>query len=300
MPSDSVSIRLFSQWLVDRFGAPVRKISLNAGLGCPNKDGTISRDGCIFCDVNESGVDLATIAGQSVREQLHTQIEKFKQKQRQPHKFLAYLQAGSNTHGPLDKLRRIYEEAISHPDVVSLSVSTRPDCLNDAVLDLIREVCGPRLEVWIELGVQSANDATLERLQRHHTFAQVTDAVRAVQRRGFLICLHLILGLPGETADDALRTADAVNALGADAVKLHPLAITRGSALEARWRRGEVELLTEDGYAELAAAFLRRLAPTIVIQRLTGAARDDVHLAPDWAGNVNRVRNLIFRRLAGK
>jgi radical SAM protein (TIGR01212 family) len=297
MTDDRLPYLSFSSWLHERFGLPVRKISLNAGLGCPNKDGTLSREGCIFCDANQSGADPQEIAAMSVREQLRGQIERFQHKQKQPHKFLAYLQAGTNTHAPLERLRDIYEQALDHPDVVSLAVSTRPDCLGDDALALIAEVVRQR-DAWIELGVQSAHDATLARLGRRHSFAQVADAVARAKRRGFLLCLHLILGLPGETAADMLVTADRVNELQIDAVKLHPLCITRGSALEREWRAAPLPLLTESEYADLAAAFLRRLTPGTVIQRLSGAARDDVHLAPDWAGNVNRVKKLIVQRMA--
>jgi radical SAM protein (TIGR01212 family) len=296
MGEERLPFLTFSHWLKERYGVPVRKISLNAGLGCPNKDGTISADGCLFCDANQSGADPQAVAGLSVRDQLRRQIERFLARQRQPHKFLAYLQAGSNTYGPLDRLREVYGQALDHPDVVSLAVSTRPDCAPDEILDLIAAVAGRR-DVWIELGLQSAHDATLARLNRGHNFAQVADAATRLKAHGFLLCLHLILGLPGETRDDLLATIDRVNELPADAVKLHPLSITRGSALESQWRAAPFPLATEDEYAELAAAALGRLAPGTIVQRLAGAGRREVHIAPEWAGNVNRVKKLIVRRM---
>ncbi|NLH49734.1 MAG: TIGR01212 family radical SAM protein [Myxococcales bacterium] len=282
----------FSRWLRERYGFPVRKISLSAGFGCPNKDGTIGGDGCVFCDVNEAGPDPRSIAGLSVAEQLHRQITIFQARHPQPHKFLAYLQAGSNTYAPPPRLREVYRAAISHPDVVSLAVSTRPDWLPDEALDLLRET-GGGLDVWVELGVQSAHDATLIRIRRRHDFAAVEDAVRRAKERGFLVCAHLIVGLPGETKADLLATAAAMNRLGVDAVKLHPLSVTRGSALETEWRENRLRLLDEDEYVELAAAFLETLSPHIVVQRLTGSGRPEVHLAPDWTRNLNRVKRRI-------
>lgn len=288
----------FSRWLKDRYGLPVQKISLNAGLGCPNKDGTISREGCIFCDVNESGVEPRSVAGLSVREQLVRGIDAFQLRNPQPHKFLAYLQAGSNTHAPLDELADIYRQTLGHPEVVSASIATRPDCLPETVLALIRDVYGA-MDVWIELGVQSAHEETLRRLRRHHTFAQVADAAERAKRRGFLVCLHLIVGLPGESGAEAIATAEAAAALGIDAVKLHPLVITRGSALAAAWEERPFPLIAEEEYARVVAEMLRRLPPTTIVQRLGGSGRPEVHLAPDWTRNINRVKNLIIANLNG-
>jgi radical SAM protein (TIGR01212 family) len=244
-------------------------------------------------------VDPATVAGLSVREQLCRQIAKFQAKQRQPHKFMAYLQAGSNTHAPLERLRDLYEQAVSHPDVVSLAVATRPDCLPEATLDLLASL-GRNLVIWVELGAQTSLDDTLRRINRNHTFAQVVDATERARRRGFLVCWHLILGLPGETIDDAVAAADRVNELRVDAVKLHPLCITRGSVLERQWRQTPFPLLSEGEYVEWAAAVLGRLSPHVVVQRLGGSARREVHLAPEWTGNVNRLKRLIAARMGPK
>jgi len=287
----------FSRWLKERYGAPVQKISLNAGLGCPNKDGTIDREGCIFCDVNQSGVDPAKLAGLSVGEQLTRGIDAFQLRHPQPHKFLAYLQAGSNTHAPPDRLAEIYRQTLGHADVVSTAIATRPDCLPEPVLELIRDIYGD-LDVWIELGMQSAHDQTLQRIRRNHTFTQVADAVERAKRRGMLICLHLIVGLPGETREETIATAEAIADWGIEAVKFHPLVITRGSALAANWERRPFPLIEEEQYAEIVAEMLRRLPSGTIVQRLGGSGRPEVHLAPEWTRNINRVKNLIVAKLA--
>lgn len=282
----------FSRWLKKRYGASVRKISLNAGFGCPNKDGTISRTGCVFCDVNESGVAPATIAGRAVGRQLHDQIDALRARRPAGRKFMAYLQAGSNTHAPDEVLRDVYAQAVSHPDVVALAVSTRPDCLPESALDLIADAAAG-LDVWIELGAQSAHERTLATIGRHHDFPAVVDAVGRAKARGFFVCLHLMVGLPGESVDDMVATARTVAALGLDGVKFHPLCITRGSALEALWRDGKVELLDEGQYVEAVVAMLAALPADVVVQRISGSGRPEVHLAPDWTRNINRTKNLI-------
>jgi uncharacterized protein len=287
----------FASWLKRRYGLPVRKISLTTGIVCPNKDGAISRSGCVFCDVNESGPDPEKVGRRSVRDQLHDQIHKFSARAKQSHKFIAYLQSGSNTYGPIDRLRDIYRQAVSHPDVVSLDVSTRPDCADDDALDLLANVAGDR-DVWIEFGLQSAHESTLARINRNHTFADVANATARAKARGFFVCLHLIVGLPGETRADMLATADRVAELETDAVKFHPLCVTRGSVLEDTWLRGNLELLTEDAYAETVAAMLRRLPREIIVQRISGSGRPEVHLAPDWTRDTNRTKNKILALLA--
>jgi len=298
MPEPGLPYLSFSHWLRQRYGCAVRKISLNAGLGCPNKDGTVSREGCVFCDVNESGVDPERVHGHSIADQLSAEISRLRNGKTKAGKFIAYLQAGSNTHGPLEKLRDIYRQATAHPDVVSISISTRPDCVTPEVLDLIGAMCS-HLEVWIELGVQSAHDSTLRRIGRHHDFARVTEAARQIKSRNFLICLHLILGLPEETRAMMVDTARAINALPIDAVKLHPLSITRGSRWAADWRPDKIPLMTETEYVAAAVDFLEALSPAIIIQRLTGGGRPEVHLAPDWCRHPHHTQRLIveeFRR----
>ena len=285
----------FSRWLKERYGTPVRKISLDAGFGCPNKDGTISRAGCLFCDLNESGPDPEIVAGRSVREQLNDQIEQFRRRHGATHKFLAYLQSGTNTHAPVETLREVYGQAIAHPEVVSLSVSTRPDCAPEPVLDVLHEVAG-HLDVWVEFGVQSAHDHTLSAVNRGHDFAAVQDAVARCRRRDFLVCAHLIVGLPGETAADMVETVRRVAGLRVAAVKFHPLCITRGSALERQWSERPFPLLTEDAYVEAVVAMLRELPSGTVVQRISGSGRPEVHIAPDWTRNINRTKNLIAAR----
>ena len=285
--------RSFSSWLNARHGGPVGKIALVAGLGCPNRDGAISRDGCLFCDANQAGHDPSVARGQGLAEQYRAQVRR----RRRGAGFLAYLQAGSNTHGDAATLAALYARVLELPDLVGVSIGTRPDLVPDGVLDLIaRSFAG--LDVWIELGVQSAHDATLAAIGRHHTFADVRDAFARVHERGFLTCAHVILGLPGEGQDEIRATADRLRELPLDGVKLHPLVVTRGSRLEETWRAEPFPLIGEDRYVAWAVDFLERTDPRVVVQRAVGAGRPEVHVAPEWPQDGARVRRRIVEEFA--
>ncbi|MHC4917844.1 MAG: tRNA modification radical SAM protein MnmL/YtqA, partial [Planctomycetota bacterium] len=229
----------FSQFLKARFGCKVYKLTVDAGFTCPNRDGTKGRGGCIYCE-NRS---FSPAAGSrlSVSEQIGKEkrlaLERYGAKQ-----FIAYFQPFTNTYGPVERLRELYEEALSVPSVVGLSLGTRPDCTPDEVLDYLEELAG-RTHLWLEYGLQSAQDRTLELINRGHVFGEFEDAVTRARGRGIFMCVHLILGLPGETPDMMRDTADRVAALGVDGVKIHHLHVVHDTALEKMFRRGEVKML---------------------------------------------------------
>jgi radical SAM protein (TIGR01212 family) len=289
----------FSEYLKRRFGCKVHKVSLHAGFTCPNRDGRVGVGGCTYC-VNESFSPQArlTSGGQAgkpvrpVREQMADGIAYMQQRYRAK-KFFAYFQAFSNTYAPVEKLRALYDEAISFPDVVGLDIGTRPDCVPADVLDLVESYTG-KVEVWLEYGVQSAHDATLRRINRGHDFAAFRDAVERTKGRNIRLCAHVILGLPGETREQMMQTALALQPLGLDAIKLHHLYVARGTPLEAEHRAGRLRLFSAREYVEVACDFLERIPESVAVQRLVGDTTSaGVLIAPTWPETKTEILRLI-------
>ncbi len=282
-------------YLLDRFGCRVHKISVDAGLSCPNRDGTIGTGGCIYCNAQGSGTGAAG-RGLSVTEQLAS-AKAYIRKRFGAEKFIAYFQAFTNTFAPVERLDALWSEALAVPDVVGLSIGTRPDCAPEAVLDLAAGFAR-RSFFWMEYGLQSAHDRTLALIRRGHDAAAFADAVRRTRARGIPVCAHVILGLPGETTADMIATADFLAKLDVDGVKLHLLYVVRGSRMEELYRSGRYECLTEADYVDTASAFLSRLPPRTVIQRLTGDPHPAELVAPLWAlKSRNRVLAAIRARM---
>jgi radical SAM protein (TIGR01212 family) len=268
----------FSEYLKRVFGLKVYKVSLDAGFTCPNRDGKKGFGGCMYC-VNES---FSPNAGRpiSIGEQMRRGME-FMRSRYRAEKFIAYFQAFTNTYADVETLRRCYEEALRFPDVVGLSIGTRPDCVPDDVLDLIRGYAS-RCHVWVEYGLQSMHDATLDFINRGHHYGDFVDAVRRTRERGINVCAHVILGLPGESREDMMETARGVSSLGVEGIKLHHLYVARHTPLETLYRLGKIDVLSHDEYIELAADFLERISPDITIQRLVGDVTSDMLVAPKW------------------
>ena len=275
-----------------RFGQPVRRIGLDPGFPCPHRD-PVTGAGCAFCVPDAfTAPEALSGAGRPVAEQLAAGIERLRRKG--VHRFAAYFQPRTTTNAPLPDLTAAWDAAASAPGVVALCVGTRPDCVEDPVLDLLAGYTD-RLEVWLELGLQSARDSTLAALNRGHDAGQFADACRRARSRGLLVCAHVILGLPGEDPADECRTAEVLAGLGVEGVKLHQLAIVRGTPLEVLWSGGELAVLEEAQYIERAAAFCRRLAPSTVLHRLVGDTPADRLLAPQY--NKGRAVTAIRERL---
>ncbi len=277
----------FSQYLKERFGCKVHKVTLHAGFTCPNRDGTKGWGGCVYC-VNTSFSPVAQKAAVPIAEQMREGMD-FMRRRYGAEKFYAYFQPFSNTYSDVATLKRCYDAAVNFPDVVGLSIGTRPDCVPDDVLDLVQTYAG-RLDVWIEYGVQTVHDRTLRAINRGHLFADLADAVRRTKGRGIKICAHVILGLPGEDWRDMMETAERVSALGVDGIKVHHLYVAKGTPLEAMYARGEVKVFTMEEWIALAADFLERLSPDIAVQRLVGDTHGSFLIAPVW----NRNRSEIF------
>lgn len=280
--------RDFNTYLREQFGERVQRISLDAGLGCPNRDGTVSTGGCIFCDGKGSG----TGAFSEDREPIAQQISKAKdfiRKRYKAHKFIAYFQSFTNTYAPAAHLKRLYDEALAHPDMVGLSVGTRPDCVNEEILEMIGAYRKDHL-VWLEYGLQSAHDQTLQAINRGHSAECFERAVRMTHDFGLNVCAHVILGLPGENRRMMLETAKFIAHLPVQGVKIHLLYVIRGAPLARLYEKGTFRCLERDEYANLVADFLELLPPDTVIQRLTGDPGKSDLLAPEWA--IHKMENL--------
>ncbi len=270
----------FNGYLRSIFGCRVQKITIDAGLSCPNRDGSISRGGCIYCNLKGSGTG-AHEKGLSVTDQI-VQGKKALARRYKAKKFLAYFQSFSNTYAPIETLRNLYGQALAIEDVVGLSIGTRPDCVADPILELLQGYAENHL-VWIEYGLQSAHDSTLAFINRGHDFECFKQAVNATKNRGIKICAHVILGLPNESKAHMLETADAIAGLGIDGIKIHLLYVVKGTKLDALYQQKKYTCLAQEEYVDIVCDFLERIPKDMVIQRLTGDPHPDELVAPQWS-----------------
>jgi len=282
--------RDLNSYFRELFGHRVHKITVDAGLNCPNRDGTLSTGGCIYCNAKGSGTG-AFAAGKSIRDQLESAkvrvARRFKAK-----KFIAYFQSFTNTYAPLATLKTLYDEALAVPDVAGLAIGTRPDCINAEILDLLEDYAAKYL-IWIEYGLQSAHNETLRRINRGHDASVFETAVAVTLGRGINICAHVILGLPGETRRQMMETARFLAGLGIHGVKIHLLYVIKGTPLETLYINGGLQCLEQAEYAELVCEFLERLPKDMIIQRLTGDPHPDELVAPDWALKKRQTLEMI-------
>ncbi len=279
-------LNLLGPWLRGSFGGPVVKIGLDAGLGCPNRDDDLS-GGCAWCAPSGSGRGQGggDIAAQ-LKEGLEGTRRRARRRGKTPPQALAYFQAYTSTHAAPGQLRALYEQALSVPGVAGLIISTRPDCLDPARWDMLSELSA-RTPLWLELGLQSAHDATLAALGRDHDVACFNEAVAESKRRGLKVVAHVILGLPGEGIKQTNATARHLAGLRVWGVKLHNLMVLEGSRLAQDWRQGGLSLWSRGQYAAAVANFLARLPTETLIHRLCADPGDDILLAPEWAANKN-------------
>lgn len=288
-------IQTFGQQLLQRHGERVHKLAINAGFTCPNRDGTKGRGGCTFC--NNSSFSPNARREPDVAEQIAAG-RRVLAKRTGAKKFLAYFQAYTNTYDDPARLKSLYDTALSEPDVLGLSIGTRPDCVPPAVLDLLAGYREQGHEVWLELGLQSSFDHTLQRVNRGHTFAEYRAAIHAAHERELPVCTHLIVGLPGEERAHNLLSLERVLEVGVEGLKLHPLHVVKGTMLANQWRRGEYTPWRMDEYVQTVADMVERTPAEVVYHRLTGTASEDILLAPGWCNWKWRVLNAIERELA--
>lgn len=272
----------YSGYFKRLFGGRMQKLTVNAGFTCPNRDGRVGTGGCTFCN-NEAFTPSYCTPAKSVTQQLEEGIEFHRNRYRTAQHYLAYFQSFSNTYAPLDQLRRIYNEALAHPLVAGLVIGTRPDCVDDAVLDYFAELARDRY-VIIEYGIESCYDATLQAVNRGHDFACARRAVEATAARGIHTGAHFILGLPGESDEQMVAAADIINALPLDTVKFHQLQIFRDTPMAADWAAHpeRYRFRTLDEYLDLFIRILQRLRPDLVVERFAGEAPPRYHCGPTW------------------
>jgi radical SAM protein (TIGR01212 family) len=284
----------FKSFLVNRFGCRVHKLQIDAGFTCPNRDGKVAWGGCAYCD-GRGSVLRQQGPLPSVAEQIRSGKALYRNL-RGAAKFIAYFQTFTNTYAPAEKLRALYEEALTQEDVIGLSIGTRPDCIDDDILSMLEDFA-KRSHVWIEYGLQSIHDRTLQRMNRGHDAATFMEAVRKTADRGLFICTHIIVGLPGETHEQMLETARTIATLPIDGIKIHSLLALRGTEVGRMYEEGAITLPGKDDYVATVCDILEILPPSMVIQRLTAEGYRDIYLGPDWASNKLKVLNAIDREL---
>jgi len=290
MPRQELPFNDLNSALRKRFGCRVHKISIDAGLGCPNRDGSVGWGGCIYCNERGSGTGASEHAG--VAAQISA-AQPFLRRRYGACRFIAYFQAFSNTYAPVETLRVLYGEALTVQDIVGLAIGTRPDCACDDVLDLIAGL-QERSYVWVEYGLQSMHDRTLSIINRGHDIEAFRDAVRRTRMRGIEVCAHVILGLPGEEKEDMLATARELGELGIEGVKLHLLYVVRGTKLHRMYEQGLYTCLSRDAYVDIVCDFLALLPPGMIIHRLTGDPHREELAAPLWSLERTANRSAII------
>uniref|UniRef100_UPI0040295A5F TIGR01212 family radical SAM protein n=1 Tax=Prevotella sp. TaxID=59823 RepID=UPI0040295A5F len=269
----------YGAWMRRQFPFRVQKISIDAGFSCPNRDGHISHGGCTFCDTRTFNPSYCK-PSKSITEQITEGKEFFRHKYPDM-KYLAYFQAFSNTYATLDTLQRRYEEALSAEDVVGIVIGTRPDCVSDEILNYL-ESLNQQTFMIVEYGIESVSDDTLRRVNRGHNFECSRRAIIETHNRGILTGAHIILGLPGESAEDNVRQADIISALPIDILKLHQLQIIRGTQLAAEYERQPFNLYTADEYIDLCRRYIERLRPDMVLERFVSQSPKELLVAPKW------------------
>lgn len=286
----------FAEFLSKHFQGKVQKISINAGFTCPNRDGSKGKGGCTYCNNQTFNPDYCRPV-MSVSEQLEQGKQFFARKYPQM-KYLAYFQAYTNTYGELQKLKALYEEALAVDDVVGLVIGTRPDCMPDELLEYLEEL-SKKVFVLVEYGVETSKNATLEIINRGHTWEDAVDAVNRTKAHNILCGIHLIIGLPGETIDDILATADAVSTLPLDTVKLHQLQLIRGTRMAQQVEVGELAIMqwSAEEYIDVCLAFLRRLSPEIAVERFVSQSPAELLISPKWGLKNYEFTNLLMNRI---
>jgi radical SAM protein (TIGR01212 family) len=292
-------VNTFGQAMLATYGERVHKVAIDAGFTCPNRDGSIGRGGCTFC--NNVSFSPNGRRPDDIAEQIEAG-RKVIRKRTGANKYIAYFQAYTNTYADVRELTRLYDQALKEPDVIGLDIGTRPDCVPDEVLDLLADYQQQGFEIWLELGLQSSFDETLERVNRGHGFAEYEHAVMRARSRGIKVCTHLILGLPGETTRHHIRSLERVLDLGVDGLKFHPLHVVKGTQLANEWRKGEYQPMNLDDYVSDVVELINRTPENVVFHRLTGTASSDVLLAPQWCSKkwlvLNRITEVLSEQKA--
>ncbi len=284
----------YGSWIRKQFPFRVQKIAVDAGFTCPNRDGLVGTGGCTFCN-NQTFNPSYCDHKKSVSQQLEEGKQFFARKYPDM-KYLAYFQAFSNTYAPLPHLRQLYEEALAVENVVGLVIGTRPDCLPDSLLDYLEEL-NQRTFLIVEIGIESANNQTLQRINRGHTFECSRDAIERTHARGILTCGHVILGLPGEDREEILRQAPIISSLPLDILKLHQLQIIRGTKLADEYIELPFHLFTPDEYIDLIINYMQQIRKDLVLERFVSQSPPELLIAPHWGLKNYEFTNLLNKRM---
>ena len=278
---------------LEKFGGKVYKLSIDGGFSCPNRDGTVGTGGCIFC--NETGSGDFAICGKSITQQLQ-EAKKWVEKKNKGGKYIAYFQSFTNTYGPLEVLRSRYLEAIAPEEIVGLSIGTRPDCLGEDVLEVLKEVNAIK-PVTVELGLQTIHEVSANYIRRGYVNQIYFDAVKRLKEAGIEVVTHIILGLPGETAAMATQTTRAAVKAGTDGIKFHLLHVLKGTDLEKDYLAGKFSCLTMEAYGDWLCESIKEVPPYVTIHRITGDGAKRNLVAPLWSADKKRVLNYLNKRL---
>ena len=279
-----------------QFGQKIYKVSLDGGMSCPNRDGTVGTGGCTFCSQGGSGeFAVGRIGYPDVWEQIEQAKTRVHRKISGEGKYIAYFQSYTNTYAPVDYLRTLFERAITHPDIVALSVGTRPDCLGDEVVALLKELNGQK-PVWVELGLQTIHEKTAERIHRGYRLEVFEDAYRRLKEAGLTVVVHVILGLPGETKKEMLETVDYLGKIPVDGIKLQLLHILKGSQMAAEYEKNPFSLMELEEYLDLILTCVARLPQSVVIHRLSGDGAKALLIGPAWSANKKLVLNRMMQK----
>ena len=280
----------YGTWIRHRFPFRVQKISVDAGFTCPNRDGRLSTGGCIYCD-NRTFNPAYCQRQDSITQQLEAGKLFFARKYPEM-KYLAYFQAYTNTYASIDHLRQLYEEALRVKDVVGIVIGTRPDCVSDELLDYLEDL-NRRTFIIVEYGVESANDETLQRINRGHNFEQSRMAIEKTHQRSILTGAHIILGLPGEDAQVSLRQAPVISSLPIDILKIHQMQIIRGTRLAAEFERNPFHIYDIDEYIHLIASYIQRLRKDLILERFVSQSPKELLIAPHWGLKNHEFTDLL-------
>ncbi|NME82303.1 TIGR01212 family radical SAM protein [Clostridium sp. SM-530-WT-3G] len=279
-----------NHFLREKFGEKVFKISLDGGFSCPNRDGTVGKGGCVFCSARGSG-DFAGDRDFSISKQFDD-VKTMMAHKWKSGKYIAYFQAYTNTYAPVDELRRKYNEAIEKEGVVALAIATRPDCLDEEVLDLLEEM-NKKLYVWVELGLQTSNNETAKRINRGYMLETFDKAISDLKKRNIDTVVHAIFGLPGETKEDMFNTIDYIAHSGAMGIKIHLLHLMKHTALVKEYENGNLEFLSQEDYIDLITKSVSMLPEEMIVHRLTGDAPRNELIGPMWSLKKWEVLNAI-------
>ena len=281
----------FGDYLYDRYSCRIFKLPINAGLSCPNRDGTIGSAGCIFCS-DEGSASPSTTGFETIPQQMKNAIDTFRRTDRFT-KYIAYFQAFSNTYAPVTTLKKLYDEAVSFPEITGLMIGTRPDCISRDILKLIKAYGRQNFELWIELGIQSMKNSSLDFLKRGHSAEKSIEAINMISQYEISVCVHVILGIPGETWSDMMETAVKISQLPINGIKIHHMHIIRDTELEEIYSREGLKLMSLKEYVSTVCDFIERLRPDITIHRLMGDRKEDTLLYPKWSIHKGTVLQAI-------